>query len=85
MHDIVTPYIKNPDGSLKRDSLGRRRHILQNKGGNGRPDTGLHDVVMVRMDPEMKAAIAKLAKRDKISMARKIREFIEWGLESEND
>ena len=82
MHDIFIPYLKNKDGTLRRDSLGRRIHINQKNNG-GRRSQGLVNVVMVKMDNEMKAGVNKLAKRDKISMAAKIREFIEWGLEQE--
>jgi hypothetical protein len=84
MYDIVTPYVKNPDGSLKLDSLGRRRHILSNKGGAGRPSQHLKHVVTARLDEDMKIALAGYAAKKGRPIADCLRDFIEWGLENDH-
>lgn len=39
--------------------------------------------INVRLDPETRSQLGTLARKQGISMAAKIREYIEWGLEND--
>ena len=62
---------------IQRDSIGRKRHPNQNKG---LPKVYEH-VMSIRLDDETYEQLKK--KAGKRGMGKKIREYIEWGLENE--
>lgn len=83
-------YLTNPNGSLKLDSLGRRRHVNSCAGfkynGNrkGRPSgtgEGLKYRLVLSMSKEMCSSLIKKAKTRGVSRSELIRTYVEWGLE----
>jgi hypothetical protein len=65
---------------VRRDSLGRRRHYLQDNNRN----PAIYKVqANCRITTDMQKALRAVAKRDKTTVAIKIREYLEWGLEND--
>lgn len=77
-------YLTNPNGSLKLDSLGRRRHVNQaGKGGALRGKGAYTHSHMVRLDEITYNELKAKAGKGKISEL--IRTYIVWGIETERE
>ncbi len=81
----VNTYIVNPDGSLKLDSLGRRRHINQKNGTKLRGEALLVERCIVKLDKETKDELIQMAIDNNTSMSELVRKYIVWGLETEGE